>query len=47
MLVVTTTVGMLDGVLGNTTDLGPAVALDGVLVVSTDRKSVVGKMWLV
>lgn len=35
MLVVTTTVGMLDGVLSNTTDLGPAVALDGVLVVST------------
>jgi len=26
---------MLNGVLGNTTDLGPAVALDGVLVVST------------
>jgi len=35
VLMVTTTVGMLDGVLGNTTDLGPAVALDGVLVVGT------------
>ena len=35
VLVVTTTVGMLNGVLGNTTDLGPAVALDGVLVVGT------------
>ena len=35
VLVVTTTVGMLYGVLSNTTNLGPAVALDGVLVVST------------
>jgi len=44
VLVVTTTVGMLDGVLGNTTDLGPAVALDGVLVVGTARleKGLVG-----
>jgi len=35
VLMVTTTVGMLDGVHGHTTDLGPAVALDLVLVVST------------
>merc|ERR1719205_234 len=33
MLMVTTTVGMLDGVHGHTTDLGPAVPLDLVLVV--------------
>merc|ERR1712222_230080 len=33
MLVITTTVGMLYGVHGNTTDLGPAVALGLVLVV--------------
>jgi hypothetical protein len=33
MLVVTTTVGVLDGVHGNTSNLGPAVALDSVLVV--------------
>ena len=33
MLVVTTTVGMLDRVHGHTTDLGPAVPLDLVLVV--------------
>lgn len=31
MLVVTTTVGMIDGVHGNTTSLGPAVALDSEL----------------
>merc|ERR1711963_941471 len=35
MLMVTTTVGMLDGVHGHTSDLGPAVPLDSVLVVST------------
>jgi len=35
VLMVTTTVGMLYGVLGNTTNLGPAVALDGILVVGT------------
>merc|ERR1719450_1668822 len=34
MLMVTTTVGMLDGVHGHTSDLGPAVPLDAVLVVS-------------
>merc|ERR1719461_2790016 len=34
MLVVTTTVGMLDGVHGHTTDLRPAVPLDLILVVS-------------
>lgn len=33
VLVVTTTEGMLHGVLRHTTNLGPAVALDGVLVV--------------
>lgn len=33
VLVVTTTVRVLDGVHGNTADLGPAVALDAVLVV--------------
>lgn len=33
MLVVTTTVGMVDGVHGHTTSLGPAVALDGELVL--------------
>jgi hypothetical protein len=33
MLMVTTTVGMLDGVLGDTTNLGPAVALHAELVV--------------
>mmetsp|Transcript_10669 Transcript_10669/g.20399 ORF Transcript_10669/g.20399 Transcript_10669/m.20399 type:complete len:219 (+) Transcript_10669:436-1092(+) len=32
---VTTTMGMLDGVHGNTTDLRPLVTLDAVLVVST------------
>ena len=37
MLVVTTTERMLYGVLGHTTNLGPAVALDGVLVVGTSR----------
>jgi hypothetical protein len=31
MLVVTTTVGMVDGVHGNTTSTGPAVALGGEL----------------
>lgn len=31
MLVVTTTVGMVDGVHGNTTSLGPAVALGSEL----------------
>merc|ERR1712018_877425 len=35
MLMVTTTVGMLDGVHGHTSDLGPAVPLDSVLVVSS------------
>jgi len=35
MLVVTTTVGMVDGVHGNTTGLGPAVALDSELVLGT------------
>merc|ERR1719216_756188 len=35
MLMVTTTMGMLDGVHGHTSDLGPAVPLDSVLVVST------------
>lgn len=35
MLVVTTTVGMVDGVHGNTTSLGPAVALDSELVLGT------------
>lgn len=34
MLVVTTTVRMLDGVHGNTSNLRPAVTLDSVLVVS-------------
>ncbi len=33
MLMVTTTVGVLNGVHGNTSDLGPAVTLDLVLVV--------------
>jgi hypothetical protein len=33
VLVVTTTVGVLHRVLGNTTNLGPAVPLDRVLVV--------------
>lgn len=33
VLMVTTTVRVLDGVLGNTTDLGPAVALDAEAVV--------------
>merc|ERR1712006_62196 len=35
VLMVTTTVGMLHGVHGNTTNLGPAVPLDFVFVVST------------
>merc|ERR1719220_1412454 len=35
MLMVTTTVGILDGVHGHTSDLGPAVSLDSVLVVSS------------
>merc|ERR1719220_2542192 len=35
MLMVTTTVGMLDGVHRHTSDLGPAVPLDSVLVVRT------------
>jgi len=35
MLMVTTTVRMVDGVHGNTTSLGPAVALDGELMLST------------
>jgi hypothetical protein len=35
MLVVTTTVGVLHRVHGHTTDLGPLVALDAVLVVGT------------
>jgi hypothetical protein len=33
MLVITTTVGMVDGVHGNTTSLGPSVALDGELML--------------
>jgi len=37
MLVVTTTVGMVDGVHGNTTSTGPAVALGSELVLSTRR----------
>jgi len=35
VLMVTTTEGMLHGVHGNTTDLGPLVTLDAVLVVGT------------
>ena len=35
VLMVTTTVGMLYRVLGYTTNLGPAVSLDGILVVGT------------
>lgn len=35
VLVVTSSVGMLYGILRYTTNLGPAVALDGVLVVGT------------
>jgi hypothetical protein len=35
MLVVTTTVRVIDGVHGNTTSLGPAVALDSELVLGT------------
>ena len=35
MLVVTTTVRVIDGVHGNTTSLGPAVALDGEFVLGT------------
>ena len=35
MLMVSTTEGMFDWVHSNTTDLGPAVALDRVLMVST------------
>jgi len=34
VLVITTTVGMLDGIHSNTTNLGPRVALDAVLVVT-------------
>lgn len=34
VLVITTTKGMLHGILGHTANLGPAVALDGVLVES-------------
>merc|ERR1712137_789963 len=37
MLVVTTTVGVIDGVHGNTTSTGPAVALGSELVLSTRR----------
>jgi len=37
MLVVTTTVRMVDGVHGNTTSLGPAVPLDGELMLGTRR----------
>ena len=33
MLMVTTSVGMVDGVHGNTTRLGPVVALDGELML--------------
>jgi hypothetical protein len=32
VLVITTTKGMLHGILGHTTNLGAAIALDGVLV---------------
>jgi len=35
MLMVTTTVRMVDGVHGNTTSLGPAVTLDGELMLGT------------
>ena len=35
MLVVTTTVRVIDGVHGNTTGLGPVVALDSELVLGT------------
>ena len=46
MLVVTTTVRMVDGIHGNTTSLGPAVALGSELtkllaIHCADRKSVV------
>jgi hypothetical protein len=37
MLMITTTVRMVDGVHSNTTSLGPAVTLNGVLVLSTGR----------
>jgi len=37
MLVVTTTVGMIDRVHGNTTSLGPGIALDGELVLRSRR----------
>jgi len=37
MLMVTTTVRMVDGVHGNTTSLGPAVSLDSELVLGTRR----------
>jgi len=43
VLVVTSSVGMLHGVLGYTTNLGPAVALDGILVVGTSGL----QQWLV
>merc|ERR1712227_1145080 len=35
MLMVTTTVGMLDGVHGHTSNLGPAVPLHSVFVVGS------------
>jgi len=35
MLVITTTVRVIDGVHSNTTSLGPRVALDGELVLGT------------
>mmetsp|Transcript_44137 Transcript_44137/g.65458 ORF Transcript_44137/g.65458 Transcript_44137/m.65458 type:complete len:304 (+) Transcript_44137:59-970(+) len=35
MLMVTTTVRMLHRILGNTTNLGPTVTLDGILVIGT------------
>ena len=37
MLVVTTTVGMVDGVHGNTTSLGPAVALGSELCFVSNK----------
>jgi hypothetical protein len=35
MLMVTTTEGMLNGILGHTTNLRPAVTLHGILVIGT------------
>lgn len=35
MLMITTTVRMFDGILGDTTNLGPAVSLHAVLVVGS------------